>query len=47
MTGTQKHDLYRVQDANWNLYRAEDGTTRFPLLRASSIAARINGRVIK
>lgn len=47
MTTTHHCDLYRVQDQDWNLYRAPDGRTRFPLLEASSIAARIGGRLLK
>jgi hypothetical protein len=47
MTMTPRHELFRVQDRDGNLYRADDGRTRFPYLAACSIANRINGRVIK
>lgn len=47
MTSTAAHQLYRVQDSDWELYRAEDGRTRFPYDAACLIAARIGGRVIK
>lgn len=44
---TKRHDLYRVQDSDWELYRADDGRTRFPHLEACTIAHRTDGRVIK
>lgn len=42
-----RSNLYRVLDADGNLYRADDGTTRFPYIKASAIAERIGGTVVK
>lgn len=44
---TQRHDLFRVFDRDGNLYRAEDGRTRFAWSEANATAVRIAGKVVK
>jgi hypothetical protein len=44
---TKRSDLFRVFDRNGNLYRADDGRTRFAYLAACTLANRLGGRVVK
>jgi hypothetical protein len=47
MTMTKRSDLFRVFDRNGDLYRADDGRTRFAYGEACALARRLGGRVVK
>jgi hypothetical protein len=44
---TKRSDLFRVFTAAGDLYRADDGRTRFAYLEACTLANRLGGRVVK